>query len=63
MTSIVFDPDARAELLAAVRYYESCQSGLGRRFRIFVQSALQKDKVSVHIRPEELIVIPDKGRK
>ncbi len=42
MTSIVFDPDAKAEFLAAVRYYESCQSGLGRHFRILVQSALQK---------------------
>ena len=42
MTSIVFDPDTKAEFLAAVQYYESCQSGLGRRFKIFVQSALQK---------------------
>ena len=32
MISMVFDPDAKAEFLAAVQYYESCQSGLGRRF-------------------------------
>lgn len=42
MISIVFDPDAKAEFLAAVQYYESCQSGLGRRFKLIVQSALQK---------------------
>ena len=42
MISIVFDPDAKAEFLAAVQYYESCQSGLGRRFKLIVQSALRK---------------------
>ncbi len=42
MTSIVFDPDAKAEFLTALRYYENCQPGLGRHFKIFVQSALQK---------------------
>jgi plasmid stabilization system protein ParE len=42
MISVVFDPDAKAEFLAAVQYYESCQSGLGRRFKLIVQSALQK---------------------
>ena len=42
MISIVFDPDAKVEFLAAVQYYESCQSGLGRRFKLIVQSALQK---------------------
>ncbi|MDP2863480.1 MAG: type II toxin-antitoxin system RelE/ParE family toxin [Desulfobacterales bacterium] len=42
MISIVFDPDAKADFLAAVQYYESCQSGLGRRFKLIVQSALQK---------------------
>lgn len=41
MISIVFDPDAKAEFLAAVQYYESCQSGLGRRFKLIVQPALQ----------------------
>lgn len=33
MSSIGFDPDARAEFLAAVEYYEECRKGLGRRFR------------------------------
>ena len=42
MTSVVFDPDAKAEFLAAVRYYEHCQSGLGYRFKEYVQSAVQK---------------------
>ena len=42
MISMVFDPDAKAEFLAAVQYYESCQSGLGRRFKLIVQSALRK---------------------
>ncbi len=28
--------------MAAVRYYEDCQHGLGRRFRLFVESAVQK---------------------
>ncbi|MBU2622989.1 MAG: type II toxin-antitoxin system RelE/ParE family toxin [Proteobacteria bacterium] len=42
MISVFFDPDAKAEFLAAVQYYESCQSGLGRRFKLIVQSALQK---------------------
>ncbi len=37
MTGIEFDPDARAEFLAAVEYYEACQPGLGRRFREAVE--------------------------
>ena len=43
MISIVFDPDAKVEFFAAIQYYENCQSGLGRRFIHFVQSAVQKD--------------------
>ncbi|MBI5556188.1 MAG: type II toxin-antitoxin system RelE/ParE family toxin [Deltaproteobacteria bacterium] len=42
MTTIIFDPDARTEFLAAVKYYEECQPGLGRRFRFSVESTLQK---------------------
>jgi plasmid stabilization system protein ParE len=38
MSSTAFDPDARAEFLAAVEYYEDCQSGLGRRFRDTVEA-------------------------
>ncbi len=42
MTSVIFDPDARDEFLSAIRYYEDCQPGLGRRFRLVVESAVQK---------------------
>ena len=41
MTFAVFDPDARTEFLDAVRYYEECQEGLGRRFRIAIETAVQ----------------------
>ena len=41
MISVIFDPDARAEFLSAVQYYENCQSRLGRRFRLAVESAVQ----------------------
>jgi plasmid stabilization system protein ParE len=37
MTGAEFDQDARAEFLAAVEYYEECQTGLGRRFREAVE--------------------------
>jgi len=40
MTSVIFDPDARAEFLEAVRYYEKRQKGLGKRFRIAVETAV-----------------------
>ena len=39
MISVVFDHDARAEFLEAVQYYEDSQIGLGRRFRVAVESA------------------------
>lgn len=42
MTSVFFDPDARSEFLAAVRYYEECREGLGGRFRTIVESAVQR---------------------
>ncbi len=42
MTLVIFDPEAQAEFLAAVQYYEDCQHGLGRRFRLVVESAIQK---------------------
>jgi toxin ParE1/3/4 len=38
MSGVAFDPDARAEFLAAVEYYEECQTGLGRRFREAVET-------------------------
>ena len=40
MNSVVFDPDARAEFLAAVEYYEECEAGLGRRFRQLVETEI-----------------------
>ena len=42
MSAAEFDPDARAEFLAAVEYYEECQEGLGRRFRLTVESAVNR---------------------
>jgi len=42
MNSAIFDPEARSEFLAVVSYYEDCQYGLGRRFRLLVESAVQK---------------------
>lgn len=41
MSNAEFDPDARAEFLAAVEYYEECQAGLGRHFRLAVESELE----------------------
>ncbi len=41
MSGAVFDPDARAEFLAAVEYYEECQTGLGRRFRTAVENEIR----------------------
>ena len=38
MNKAVFDPDAQSEFLAAVEYYEKCQDGLSRRFRLTVES-------------------------
>ena len=38
MTGSAFDQDASAEFLAAVEYYEECQTGLGRRFREAVEA-------------------------
>ena len=41
MSCVGFDPDARAEFLGAVEYYEECQTGLGRRFREVVATELE----------------------
>lgn len=38
MIDVVFDPDARAEFLSAVEYYEQCQKGLGKRFKDAVEA-------------------------
>ncbi|SPD72568.1 Plasmid stabilization system (fragment) [uncultured Desulfobacterium sp.] len=42
MTGAIFDPDAQEEFLASVQYYEDCQHGLGHRFRLAVESAINK---------------------
>jgi toxin ParE1/3/4 len=39
---VTFDPEAQTEFLATVRYYEDCQQGLGHRFSLAVESAVQK---------------------
>ena len=41
MTLVIFDPDARAEFLGSVQYYESCQKGLGKRFSNAIESAVK----------------------
>ena len=41
MIPVVFDPDAQAEFLEAIRYYEDCQPRLGRRFKFSVEEAVQ----------------------
>ncbi len=46
MSGVAFDPDARAEFLAAVEYYEECQNGLGRRFRTAVEMELGRIKTT-----------------
>ncbi|MEP7199425.1 MAG: type II toxin-antitoxin system RelE/ParE family toxin [Chloroflexota bacterium] len=40
--SVAFHPEAREELLAAAEYYESQQTGLGRRFIEAVADAVQR---------------------
>jgi hypothetical protein len=45
---IEFHPEARAEFLGAVEYYESCQLGLGGRFVQSIEAAIAK----VHEHPE-----------
>jgi len=42
MTLVVFDPDARKEFLKAVQFYENCQKGLGQRFRIAIETSIEK---------------------
>jgi len=46
MTSVIFDPDAKEEFLEAIQYYESCQSGLGRRFCFSIEDSIKKISVT-----------------
>ena len=45
MNGVAFDPDARAEFLAAVEYYEECEAELGRRFRQLVETEINNINV------------------
>ena len=42
MTPVIFDPEAHAEFLSSVKYYEDCQPTLGRHFSLAVESAIKK---------------------
>nr|VFK53880.1 MAG: hypothetical protein BECKTUN1418F_GA0071002_10312 [Candidatus Kentron sp. TUN]VFK55699.1 MAG: hypothetical protein BECKTUN1418E_GA0071001_10322 [Candidatus Kentron sp. TUN]VFK64312.1 MAG: hypothetical protein BECKTUN1418D_GA0071000_12557 [Candidatus Kentron sp. TUN] len=42
MSTVRFDAGACTEFLAAVKYYEACQPGLGRRFRFTVEAELER---------------------
>jgi plasmid stabilization system protein ParE len=42
MIPVIFDPDARAEFLSSVQYYEECQPDLGRRFRSAIEAAMHR---------------------
>ena len=42
MTSVGFHPGARAELRESLRYYETQQTGLGKRFLSAVRSATER---------------------
>ena len=41
MTSVIFAPDAEAEFLEAIKYYEECRRGLGRHFRFAIDSSIK----------------------
>ena len=41
MSGVGFDPDARAEFLAIIEYYEECTKGLGHRFRETVETEIE----------------------
>lgn len=59
MNSVAFDPDARAEFLAAVEYYEQCQCGLGRRF----QAAVAKELKAIQTMPARYRVVDGRFRR
>jgi len=40
--TVVFHPEAEAEFLEAIDYYESCEPGLGHDFAIEVHSAIAR---------------------
>ena len=42
MTLILFDPEAKEEFLASIKFYEDCRQGLGQRFRKSLEKGIQK---------------------
>ncbi len=42
MTKVIFDPDAMAEFLEAVKYYEDNKKGLGVRYRQVIETGVHK---------------------
>ena len=50
MNNVAFDPDSRAEFLAAIEYYEECEAGLGRRFRELVRAEMRATPAVIRLR-------------
>jgi hypothetical protein len=42
MTTVLFDPEAKEEFLASIKFYEACQQGLGKRFSNSLEKAIQQ---------------------
>ncbi|NOY61290.1 MAG: type II toxin-antitoxin system RelE/ParE family toxin [Calditrichaeota bacterium] len=59
MGKIVYDPLAKDELDEAVRFYENCQKGLGRRFL----SAVESSTKSISDFPDIYPIIRDHFRR
>lgn len=51
MKTVKFHPRAEAEMVEAATYYETQQSGLGRRFLAAVQEAVNRIVVNPHLYP------------
>lgn len=41
MAKINFDPEAKKEIKEAAEYYENCQKGLGRKFLVVIERAVE----------------------
>ncbi len=41
MNSVEFAPEAKDEFFNAIQYYEDCKNGLGNRFRLAIETAIQ----------------------
>jgi len=51
MKTVKFHPRAETEMIEAATYYETQQSGLGRRFLAAVQEAVNRIVVNPHLYP------------